>query len=148
MVLAGDAFSRTVLQDYSSVMTVNLTVSIDNTAWFPNNLGEAVDSDHDRLLDELRSVGYSVVCPCSGTALLLPSRPFLSTEAPVMSASQRESTFVFVPLLCCCFFCFFRLLLLPLFLYEAWGKEAVAHCHIYTAVGSCACLTPYSSRLC
>lgn len=76
-LLAGDAFSRTVLQDYSSVMTVHLNVSIDNTAWFPNP-GEAAIADHDQLIDDTRSQGFSVVRPCSVTA---PAFALLGTKA-------------------------------------------------------------------
>lgn len=68
-ILAGDSFSNTVLQDYSSV-TAHVNVSIDNSAWYPD-LGSAANATHDWLVDELHSKGFSVVRAHSATALLL-----------------------------------------------------------------------------
>ena len=65
-MLAGDTFSNTVLQRYSSV-TARFNISIDNSAWFPDPAA-AVNVTHKQLVDGLRSLGYSVVCPYSLTS--------------------------------------------------------------------------------
>ena len=70
-LLAGDTFSNTALQNYSSV-TVHFNISIDNTAWYPN-LGSVVKTNHDRLSTIMRSMGYSVVSLCLS---VFPSMPF------------------------------------------------------------------------
>lgn len=64
--LAGDAFSDTVLRNYSSV-TVHFNISIDNTALYPD-LGSVVKTNHDRLSTIMRSMGYAVVGFSSSTS--------------------------------------------------------------------------------
>ena len=59
LLLTGDAVSDSLFSNYNSV-DVQVTVSIDNKAWYPD-LGSVATINHNRLANILNSEGYIVV---------------------------------------------------------------------------------------
>ena len=59
LLLTGDAVSDSLFSNYNSV-DVQVTVTIDNKAWYPD-LGSVATTNHNRLANILNSEGYIVV---------------------------------------------------------------------------------------